>query len=129
VTTKLHLLITTQFHLIEGILTGGNVSDYTPASDLISDIYECFIVGDKGYDSDKFRADIMANNNIPVIPGRDNRKTPIVYDKTIYKLREKIERLFGKIKENKRMAMRFEKSDSAFLSFFALAAIKTLYLC
>lgn len=73
--------MTTQFHLIEGILTGGNVSDYTPASDIISDIYECFIVADKGYDSDKFRADIAANNNTAVIPGRNSRKIPIVYDK------------------------------------------------
>ena len=73
--------------------------------------------------------DIAANNNTPVIPSRDNQKTPIVYDKPIYKLREKIERLFEKIKENKRMAMGFEKSDTAFLPFFALAAIKTLYLC
>ena len=105
------------------------MSDYTPASDIISDIYECFIVADKGYDSDKFRADIAANNNTAVIPGRNSRKIPIVYDKKIYKLRKKIEIFFGKIKENKRMSMRFEKSDTAFISFLALATIKALYLC
>jgi transposase len=79
-------------------------------------------VADKGYDSDKFRADIAANNNTAVIPGRNSRKIPIVYDKKIYKLRKKIE-------ENKRMSMRFEKSDTAFISFLALATIKALYLC
>ncbi|MFM7631502.1 MAG: hypothetical protein ACKO43_06840 [Alphaproteobacteria bacterium] len=57
------------------------------------------------------------------------KKIPIVYDKKIYKLRKKIEIFFGKIKENKRMAMRFEKSDTAFISFLSLATIKALYLC
>jgi len=34
--------------------------------------------------------------------------------------------LFGKIKENRRLAMRFDKSDSAFLGFIVLALIKIL---
>ncbi|UCM86358.1 MAG: transposase [Rickettsia endosymbiont of Culicoides impunctatus] len=45
-----------------------------------------------------------------------------------YKLRGAIERFFGKIKENRRLAVRYEKDDLSFLSFIALAAIK-LHLC
>lgn len=36
--------------------------------------------------------------------------------------------MFGRMKENKRLAMRFEKSDLIFLSFVAIAAIK-MKLC
>ncbi len=47
---------------------------------------------------------MMAQNNIPVIPGRKNRKIEIVYDQEKYKLRGAIERFFVKLKENRRLA-------------------------
>ena len=65
-------------------------------------------------------------NAIPVIPGRKNRKVKIQYDKEIYKLRKRIEIFFGKIKENTRFAVRYEKSDAMFLSMIAMAIIKIL---
>ena len=77
-----------------------------------------------GYDSDLHRIKLRANNNIPVIPGRKNRVIPIAYDKKMYKLRSKIEIFFGKLKENKRLAMRYDNSDQSFLGFIALGAIK-----
>ena len=123
-TTKLHLAITAEEHVLEGFLTGGNVSDITKASELTSDVLGCYVVEDMGYDSDAHRRELEANNNIPVIPGRKNRKTPIVYDKIIYKLRSKIEMFFGKIKENRRITVRYEKTDASFLAFIALAIIK-----
>ena len=70
--------------------------------------------------------ELRANNNIPVIPGRKNRKVPIVYDKKIYSLRKNIEIYFGKLKENKRLSMRFDKLDETFLAFIALASIKII---
>lgn len=36
--------------------------------------------------------------------------------------------MFGRMKENKRLAMRYEKSDLIFMAFIALAAIK-MNLC
>ena len=81
---------------------------------------------DAGYDSDPHRRELIANNNIPVIPGRKNRKVLIEYDKKIYKLRKRVEMFFGKIKENKRIAMRFEKLDETFLGFIALASLKII---
>ncbi len=52
-----------------------------------------------GYDSNAHREFLRSQNNIPVIPGRKNRKVKIEYDKSIYKLRGGIERFFGKLKE------------------------------
>jgi len=123
VTTKLHLAMTAEEHLVEGFLSAGNVPDITVANSLFQDVYGCYVAEDMGYDSDAHREFLRSQNNIPVIPGRKNRKIKIIYDKTIYKLRGGIERYFGKLKENKRLAMRYEKSDSVFLSFIALAAI------
>lgn len=120
----MHLVISNEGHVVEGLLTGGNVHDSVVADDLTSDVYGCYVLEDMGYDSDPHRIRLRANNNTPVIPGRKNRIVPISYDKEMYKLRSKIEIFFGKLKENKRLAMRYDKSDESFLGFIALGAIK-----
>ena len=81
-----------------------------------------------GYDSDGFRCELRGNNNVPVIPGRKNRKKAIEYDRQRYKKRSLIERLFGRMKENRRLTVRYEKSDLNFLNFIIFAFIK-MYLC
>ena len=118
------MVISNEGHIVEGLLTGGNVHDSVVADDLTEDIYGCYVLEDMGYDSDSHRIKLRANNNIPVIPGRKNRIVPISYDKEMYKLRSKIEIFFGRLKENKRLAMRYDKSDQSFLGFIALGAIK-----
>lgn len=118
--------MTAEYHFVEGLLTGGNVHDVKVADDLFQDVVGCYVVEDAGYDSDPHRRELMANNNIPVIPGRKNRKIPIEYDKKVYKLRKRIEMFFGKIKENKRLSMRYDKLDETFLGFIALASLKVI---
>ena len=123
-TTKLHLAIAGDGHVVEGLLTGGNIHDVTVADSLFEDVHDCYILEDMGYDSDAHRNFLRSQNNTPVIPGRKNRIMKIEYDKVLYRLRRKIEILFGKMKENKRIAMRYEKTDSAFWAFIAMAIIK-----
>ena len=125
-TTKLHLAITPEGYVVEGMLTGGNIADISVADFMMENVFGCYIIEDKGYDSNKHRTNLESNNNIPVIPGRKNRKLPITYGKSMYKIRRKIEILFGKIKENRRLAMRFDKADTAFLAFIFLALIKII---
>jgi len=97
ITTKLHLAITAENHVVEGLLTGGNVADITVANDLTADVVGCHVAEDMGYDSDDHRRVLESNNNVPVIPGRKNRKIEIVYDKAIYAWRRYIEIFFGKL--------------------------------
>src|SRR5471030_500014 len=118
--------MTADGHVVEWFLTGGNVSDITVAHSLFADVYGCYVAEDMGYDSDAHRDFLRSQNNIPVIPGRKNRKVKIKYDKTIYSLRKRIEQFFGKLKENRRLAVRYEKSDLVFLTFIALASIMIL---
>ena len=82
-TTKLHLVTTLEGYVVEGMLTGGNVADISVADYLMEDVYDCYAIEDKGYDSDKHRINLRGNNNTPVIPGRKNRKQPIVYSNTL----------------------------------------------
>lgn len=90
-----------------------------------------YIVADKGYDTSTVRTIIKSHGSSPVIPFKgvylpqDSNLTPQdFYDVKLYKKRNIIERFFGRLKENKRIAMRFDKMDHAFLSFIALAIIK-----
>lgn len=114
------------------MLSGGNTHDVCFADKLTENIYGCHVLADKGYDCDLYRQTLLSQNNTPVIPGRKNRKVPIVYDENLYKQRGKIEIVFGRIKEQKRLVARFEKSDIHFLSVIAMAFIKNwlkLTLC
>lgn len=97
----------------------------TVAALLTEDIASCTVLVGREYDSEAFRRELSGNNNIPVIPGRKNE---IIYDKRIYRKRGLIERIFGKLKENRRLALRYEKSDINFLGFIIIAFIK-IFLC
>ena len=94
-----------------------------------------FVVADKGYDNESIRDFIKSKNAIPVIPYKgiylpnDSSLTPEdFYDTKIYRKRHIIERLFGRLKENKRIAMRFDKLDCTFISFIAIALTKAYNL-
>jgi len=51
---------------VEGILSGGNVADISVANQLFDDVYGCYILEDKGYDSDAHRTFLRSQNNVPV---------------------------------------------------------------
>jgi transposase len=123
VTTKLHLAITAEDHVVEGMLPGGNVSDITVADDLTAAGGGCSVVEDRGYDCDRHRRALEANNKSPVIPGRKHRKGVGLSDKTVDKRRKRIEIFFGKRQENRRLAVRYDKLDAPFLGFRAIAIL------
>lgn len=58
-----------------------------------------------------------------VIPPRSMRKNPRTIDKDLYKERNMIERLFNKLKHFRRVATRYDKTASAYLSFVLIAGI------
>jgi transposase len=78
---------------------------------------------DKAYDSNAIRAKLGAKGIDPVIPPKANRLEILVYDKAQYKQRNKVERLFNKMKQFRRIATRYEKLKATFLGFVILALI------
>jgi hypothetical protein len=59
----------------------------------------------------------------PCIPPRAKRKSLATYCKTLYKQRHKVENMFAKLKDWRRIAMRFARCAHAFLSAIQIAAI------
>ncbi|MFI0436032.1 MAG: hypothetical protein ACH350_10000 [Parachlamydiaceae bacterium] len=84
----------------------------------------------KGYDDSDVPTAIKKAEKIPIIPRKAHAIFPGWQEayKPYYPTRSAIERFFGRIKENKRVALRFEKLLHTFFSFFVLAAIKALCL-
>ena len=79
-------------------------------------------VMERADDSHDIRETLRANDMTPVIPPKSNRKEAIDYDKDQYKLREKVERFFNRLKQFRRIATRYEKLGHTFLAFIHLVA-------
>ena len=77
---------------------------------------------DKGYDSNRIRAQLIAQDIVPVIPPKSNRTASIGYAPDLYKLREKVEQFFNNLKQFRRIATRYEKLSQTFLAFIHLVA-------
>ena len=78
------------------------------------------LIADKAYDTNKLRR-LLANQSIEaVIPSIARRKPLIPYDPVAY--RQLIERMFGRLKDFRRIATRYDKLARNFLASIALAA-------
>lgn len=103
------------------LLTSGNTHDAPPGRDLISTITlggnECFLLMDKAYEGDETRMKAECCGFIPVVPPKQNRKDPWVYDAILYKRRNEIERFFLRLKRFRKIFTRYDKLDALFSGF------------
>ena len=83
------------------------------------------MIADRGYDVDWFRDALKDKGMRPCIPGRKTRDKPVRYDKRSYKRRNRIEIMFGRLKDWRRVATRYDRCPKVFLSAIALAAADT----
>jgi transposase len=86
------------------------------------------MLADRGYDADWFREGLQERNIKPCIPSRRNRKVIIPHDTKIYRSRHKIENMFGRLKDWRRVATRYDRCPIIFMSALALAATVLFWL-
>jgi transposase len=104
-------------------MTAGEVSDYTGAAALLDRLPKAeWLLADRGYDADWFRDALKDKGIKPCVPGRKSRGKLIKHDKRRYKRRNRIEIMFGRLKDWRRVATRYDRSPISFLSACALAA-------
>ena len=128
-TTKLHGLTDGQGRPRVLQLSAGNINDMTMAASLI-DAAGPFtrLLADKGYDTNAIRAAIAARGAEAVIPSTAARRAPIPYDRTAYRARNQVERLWCRLKDWRRVATRYDKLAANYLSSALIAAALT-YWC
>jgi putative transposase len=110
-------------------LSAGQASDYKGAALLLNKLPKAKgLLADRGYDADWFREALIEKGITPCIPPRSSRKIQYGYDKTLYKQRHKIENMFGRLKDWRRISMRYDRCAETFLAAITIAAIVTFYL-
>ena len=127
--TKLHAVSDADGRPLSFFMTAGQVSDYTGAAALLDDLPKAqWLLGDRGYDADWFRDALEAKGIQPCIPGRRSRNEPVRYDKRRYRRRSRIEIMFGRLKDWRRVATRYDRCPTVFFSAVALAATVIFWL-
>jgi transposase len=86
------------------------------------------LIADRGYDSNPFRAALAERGIAACIPPKKNRKAQIPYDKALYRQRYRIEIAFGRLKDWRRIATRYDRCATTFLGAITLAAIVIFWL-
>lgn len=98
--TKFHAICDSQRPPLNLFVTAGRVSDYIGARASVSSLSKVnWLLGDHGYDANWFREALKEKGICACIPGRKQRKKLVKYDKRRYKRRNRIESLFGRLKD------------------------------
>jgi transposase len=105
-------------------LTSGNIADITMAVPLLGAVTPPKrLLADKAYDADSLRTWLAERNVKAVIPSTATRRTPYPLDRRIYRRRNVIERLFGRLKNWRRIATRYDRHAQNYLAAIALVAV------
>ncbi len=105
------------------VLSEGQMSDHKGARLVLDALPPAAgLIADRGYDSTWFREELEARGIEPCIPSSRSRKRPYPYDKALYRQRHKIENLFAKRRDWRRIATRYDRCAHIFFSAICIAA-------
>jgi transposase len=111
------------------LVSAGNINDMTMAEALIAAAGRFRrLIADRGYDTNAVRALVAERGAEAVIPSTTTRRVPLPYDRVAYRSRNRIERLWCRLKDWRRVATRYDKLAATYLSGALIAAIIT-YWC
>jgi transposase len=122
-TTKIVAVVDALGNLVRFVLLPGQRHDSVGVAPLLKDLDFAALLADKAFDSDAIRADLNERGALAVIPPKANRATDIPCDFEMYKWRHLVENFFCKIKEFRRIATRYDKTDTSFAAIIHLGGI------
>lgn len=107
-------------------LTGGQAGDGRAMLPLIEGLEAGALLADAAYDSDDRRAWLAARGIEAVIKPTGARAGKPRFDRELYRERNQVERLIGRLKRYRRIGTRYEQTARNYLSF--VHAVSTLML-
>ena len=117
-------------HVLGFRLTPGQAHDAPPGRELLKalgiDNLQVPLIMDRAYEGNETRWLAQSLGFEPVVPPLQTRVDPWAYDTELYKRRNEIERLFGRIKRFRRVFTRYDKTDLMFTAFITVALIADL---
>ncbi len=84
--------------------------------------------GDKGYDSNAIRRQVEERGAMPNIPPKVNRRWKSCFSPFLYRDRNAIECMFGRLKDFRRIATRYDRLAINYLAAVCLAATVCYWL-
>ena len=104
-------------------LTPGNVADITMALPLLQAVVPPKrLIADKAYDAQSLRDWLKSRRVIATIPSTATRTVPYKHSRIAYRRRNRIERLFGHLKNWRRVATRYDRLACNYLAAIALVS-------
>jgi transposase len=127
--SKLHAVCDGKGRPLVMLLSEGQMSDYRGAALMLDALPQArALLGDRGYDADWLRQALADRGIEPCIPSKANRKVPIPHDRTLYRQRHRIENMFGKLKDWRRIHTRYDRCAHTFMSAICIAATVIFWL-
>ena len=121
--SKLHAVCDGEGRPLVMLLSEGQMSDYKGAALMLDALPPAkTLLGDRGYDAGWFRNALAKRGIVPCIPSKTNRRVPIPHDRVLYRQRHKIENMFGRLKDWRRIHTRYDRCAHTFFSAICIAA-------
>jgi transposase len=111
------------------VLTAGNINDIAVARTLLQAAGPVRrLIADRGYDANHLRQFLADQRAEAVIPSTTSRRKPIPYDVIAYRERNRIERMWCRLKDWRRIATRYDKLARNYLSGTFIAAVFSCWI-
>ncbi len=108
--TELHALCNSYGRPISFFVSADQVSDYIGARALLSSLPDVdWLLRDRGYDAVWFLEALQNRGVRACTSGQKQRKTTVKYHKRRYKRRNRIEIMFGRLEDWRRVATRYDR--------------------
>ena len=111
-------------NLARFVLLPGQRHDNIGVEPLLDGVEITALIGDKGFDNDWLRRELDQRGALAVIPPKAHRKQDIPCDFAMYGWRHLIENFFCAIKNYRRIATRYDKTDHSFAAMINLVALR-----
>lgn len=124
-TSKIHALVDARGRPVKLILTPGQRADAPVAADLLDGIDPgATLLADKAYDTNAIRAMLEGKDGWANIPAKATRKDSFAFSGWLYKMRNRVERFFNRIKQFRGIATRYDRNPENFVAALKLASIR-----
>src|ERR1700722_11195624 len=127
--SKLHAVCDSNGRPLVMMLSEGQMRDFKGAALRLPAMPKAReLLADKGYDADWFRAAFAERGVAACIPSKSNRKVAIPHDVVLYKQRHRIENMFGRLKDWRRIHTRYDRCAHTYFSAICIAAAVIFWL-
>ncbi len=109
-------------NLARFVLLPGQRHDSVGVEPLIDGLDFQALIADKAFDNNALRATLNERGALAVIPSTARRNPHIPHDAELYKWRHLIENCFQRLKEFRRIATRYDKTDASFAAAIHLVS-------